>query len=226
MNNDNNGIVNIHGKEYKTVAARVTEAHEGNALKSVETEVLSADPVVVRAKVVIQKDEDILTFTGISAVIPGQAKNIEKENPYEVAETSAVGRALGFAGYGEVHSIASADEMAKAGATRVNGARPAADERLKERMDALAAYEPKGRMLTPEEKEMDDALAEVRAVPQPRTAEEDAGESASPKECGVHNELMFEGVSKTKFDSRGFAKTYWWHKGPEGQMCFGQGYKD
>ena len=38
-------------------------------------------------------------------------KAIEKASPYEVAETSAVGRALGFAGYGIVGGIASADEM-------------------------------------------------------------------------------------------------------------------
>src|SRR6185312_6919284 len=51
------------------------------------------------------------TFTGISAANPSKA--IEKQSPYEVAETSAVGRALGFAGYGAVDSIATADEMVK-----------------------------------------------------------------------------------------------------------------
>jgi hypothetical protein len=35
-------------------------------------------------------------------------------SPYEVAETSAIGRALGFAGYGIVDGIATADEMVKA----------------------------------------------------------------------------------------------------------------
>ena len=40
---------------------------------------------------------------------------MEKTSPYEIAETSAIGRALGFAGYGSVDSIASADEMIKAG---------------------------------------------------------------------------------------------------------------
>ena len=52
-------------------------------------------------------------FTGISAANPNKA--IEKMSPYEVAETSAVGRALGFAGYGLVDDIATADEMVKAG---------------------------------------------------------------------------------------------------------------
>ncbi len=51
------------------------------------------------------------TFTGISAANP--AKTIEKQSPYEVAETSAVGRALGFAGYGVINGIATADEIAK-----------------------------------------------------------------------------------------------------------------
>src|SRR6185503_6384025 len=49
------------------------------------------------------------TYTGISSANP--AKAIEKSNPYEVAETSAVGRALGFANYCLIEGVASADEM-------------------------------------------------------------------------------------------------------------------
>lgn len=110
----NNGIVNIHGKEYMTVARRVELAHEGKTLESVETEVLSHDPVVVKAKITIKGK----TFTGISSVSLESTKVIDKQNPYEVAETSAVGRALGFAGYGLIESIASADEMYKSAAQK------------------------------------------------------------------------------------------------------------
>jgi len=106
----NNGIVTIHGKEYMTVARRVELAHTEDALEGLETDVLSHNPVVVRAKVLVKGK----IFTGISAVNPDSSKLIEKENPYEVAETSAVGRALGFAGYGVIESIASADEMVRA----------------------------------------------------------------------------------------------------------------
>jgi hypothetical protein len=103
----NNGIVNIHGKEYMTVARRVELAHEGQAIDGIETEVLSHDPVVIRATVTIKGKK----YTGISSVSLDTNHSIERANPYEVAETSAVGRALGFAGYGVIESIASADEM-------------------------------------------------------------------------------------------------------------------
>lgn len=100
--------IKIHGKEYITVAERVELAHEEKDFISLETEVLQHTPVVIRATV---KTKEGL-FTGISAANP--AKAIEKQSPYEVAETSAVGRALGFAGYGIVSGIATADEMKKA----------------------------------------------------------------------------------------------------------------
>lgn len=106
----NNGIVTIHGKEYMTVARRVELAHDSKKFEGVETEVLSHDPIVIKAKVMIGGN----VFTGISSVNPNSARTIEKENPYEVAETSAVGRALGFAGFGIIESVASADEMARA----------------------------------------------------------------------------------------------------------------
>jgi hypothetical protein len=101
--------VNIHGKEYITVAERLEMAKSD--LLSVNTEVLYQEPVVIKATITTKKG----TFTGISAANP--SKMIEKASPYEVAETSAVGRALGFAGYGSTESIASADEILKSDPT-------------------------------------------------------------------------------------------------------------
>lgn len=107
-------MVNIHGKQYITVAERVQELHDDKdnfkdgAKIEINTEVLYTSPVVVKATVKTSKG----IFTGISAANP--TKTLEKQSPYEIAETSAVGRALGFAGYGVVEGIATADEMNKA----------------------------------------------------------------------------------------------------------------
>lgn len=100
--------VNIHGKQYITVAERVQALHEdinGRAV-SITTEFIPNGEAIV-CKATVKIGDSI--FQGTSAANPNKA--IEKQSPYEVAETSAVGRALGFAGYGIVEGIASADEM-------------------------------------------------------------------------------------------------------------------
>jgi len=102
-------IVSIRGNDYLTVAGRIELAHQDLEELSITTEVLSSTPVVIKATVVTKKG----TFTGISSVATNTVSNIEKFNPYEVSETSAIGRALGFAGYGIVEGMATADEVHK-----------------------------------------------------------------------------------------------------------------
>jgi len=101
-------MIKIHGKNYITVAERVEALIASGQDYSITTEVISHEPVLVKATVTIGEN----TYTGHSAANPTKA--IEKASPYEVAETSAVGRALGFGGFGIADGIASADEMAKA----------------------------------------------------------------------------------------------------------------
>jgi hypothetical protein len=101
--------IDIKGKAYVTVAERVRLAHESGEKISITTEVLQHVPsVVIKATVITNKG----TFTGTS--FANVAKAIEKTSPYEVAETSAIGRALGFAGFGILEGIATADEVSKA----------------------------------------------------------------------------------------------------------------
>lgn len=100
--------INIKGKEYVQVVERVKEAHIQDPDVSITTEVVEfGDRVSVKATVVFKGK----TFTGHSQAEYG--KGMMGGVALEVAETSAVGRALGFANIGLVDGIASADEMRK-----------------------------------------------------------------------------------------------------------------
>lgn len=103
-----NNIVNIHGKQYMTVAGRVELAHKDLKLLSIRSKIEYQDEneVVVKAIVITPKGE----YTGHASSKKAK-QGIEGQSPLEVAETSAIGRALGFAGYGVIDSIASADEV-------------------------------------------------------------------------------------------------------------------
>ena len=113
--------INIKGREYVPVVERVKEFHrlyEG----SIQTEIVSNTGIVImKATVIIyglksptgevKTIERLLTFTGYSQAEWG--KGMMGGVALEVAETSAIGRALGFANIGLLDGIASADEMRK-----------------------------------------------------------------------------------------------------------------
>ena len=96
--------INIHGKEYVTVSERIQMLHQSDFTEiSLNTEILHDDETSIVMKATIDLDGN--SYTGIAQEIKGST-NINK--------TSAVGRCLGFAGFGAVESIASADEVANA----------------------------------------------------------------------------------------------------------------
>ena len=101
--------INIKGKEYVPVVERVKEAHAQDKELSITTEIIgdSANRVVIKATVTFKGK----TFTGHSQSEYG--KGLMGGVALEVAETSAIGRALGFANIGLLDGIASADEMRK-----------------------------------------------------------------------------------------------------------------
>lgn len=107
------GIVNIHGKEYKTVAKRVSEFREKHDTDfSIVTSLVSIDEKTVVMKAEIYDKEQRLIATGY-AEESRTSSQINKTSALENCETSAIGRALanfGLAG-GE---YASADEVAQA----------------------------------------------------------------------------------------------------------------
>lgn len=104
--------IDIRGKSYVQVKDRVayfveTFPEDG----SITTELLSKPEdklVVMKATVTIGER----VFTGHSQAMTGD-KGVNLTAAMENAETSAVGRALGFAGIGIIESVASADEVDK-----------------------------------------------------------------------------------------------------------------
>lgn len=118
------GIVNIHGKEYATVAFRLQQFRAKYPLGSIITTLVSDGEgvIVMRTDVYINTTPDttLPIATGWAEEVRGSS-NINKTSALENCETSAVGRALGFAGFGSAEQIASADEVTVAIARQKKG---------------------------------------------------------------------------------------------------------
>lgn len=108
------GTVNIHGKEYETVASRVQKfrsdkTYEGYAIL---TEIVYRDSDEVVVKAIIKNADDRTIATGY-AEEKRSASQINKTSAVENGETSAIGRALANLGLAGTE-YASADEVAEA----------------------------------------------------------------------------------------------------------------
>lgn len=97
-------------KQYITVAERVAAVHEsGKAFQVLESSPLQVGERVLWRVVVTVDDKQ---YIGTAEVHLSAPKNTpEGGAQFETAETSAIGRALGFANFGVIDSIASADEI-------------------------------------------------------------------------------------------------------------------
>ena len=129
------GYVNIHGKQYKTVAARVNDFREQYGYSyGLLTEIVYADESVVRMKATISLPDGTVVATGHAEEYRDSSK-INKTSALENAETSAIGRALAAFGLGGTE-FASADEVARA----ING-KPCAPQIDGQVADWLAAID-------------------------------------------------------------------------------------
>jgi hypothetical protein len=116
---NNMKTINIKGKEYVPVVERVKEFHRLYPSGQITTEIISASDmslnnsrVIVKATILFDDGSGhVKHFTGHSQAEWG--KGMMGGVALEVAETSAVGRALGFANIGLLDGIASADEIRK-----------------------------------------------------------------------------------------------------------------
>ena len=107
------GVVNIHGKEYKTVAKRVDEFRKENGTKlAIVTSIvdLNENTVVMKAEILDENRNAIATGF---AEEHRTASQINRTSALENCETSAIGRALANFGLGG-GEYASADEVANA----------------------------------------------------------------------------------------------------------------
>lgn len=119
MDNLQDKAIKIQGKDYILVVDRIRYFNETYLKGSITTELLSKpEDTHIVVKATVKPDfEAVRSFTGHSQAVIGQGM-VNKMAALENAETSAVGRALAMMGIGIIESIASVDEMVKAGADK------------------------------------------------------------------------------------------------------------
>lgn len=108
------GVVLLHGREYKTVALRVHEFRAAHPIAdgwAILTEIVKASDVVVFKATIVSPDGKPVA-TGFAEEKRGN-RGIMSTSALEVCETSAIGRALAAAGLAGTE-YASADEVANA----------------------------------------------------------------------------------------------------------------
>ena len=106
------GVVSIHGKQYKTVALRVHEFRTMNPDWGIHTDVVSVDDQSVVMKAWVTDPDGRVRGCGHGEEWRAASK-INSTSALENAETSAIGRALAAIGLAGTE-YASADEVARA----------------------------------------------------------------------------------------------------------------
>jgi hypothetical protein len=106
------GIVNIHGRDYQTVALRVKNFRDAHKDFRLMTEIVHRDEDCVVMRAIIADPSGAVIATGHAEEYRADGQ-INKTSALENAETSAIGRALAAFGLGGTE-FASADEVARA----------------------------------------------------------------------------------------------------------------
>lgn len=122
----------VKGKAYAEVNQRIKAFRSIHPNGAITTEILSLENGIVTMKATVYDDDRNIIATG-TAQEKESSSFINKTSFIENCETSAVGRALGFCGFGIDTSIASYEEVANA----INNQNKKAESPDKLHIDAL-----------------------------------------------------------------------------------------
>ena len=111
--NESLKATDIKGKGYIEVNQRIKAFRQVYPMGSITTEILSLENGVVMMKATVLDDTGKTLATGL-AYEKESSSFINKTSFIENCETSAIGRALGFCGFGIDSSVASAEEVENA----------------------------------------------------------------------------------------------------------------
>ena len=114
--NETINTTNIKGKEYAEVNQRIKAFRMVYPMGTIKTELVSNENgiCIFKAEVSILDDGEYIVLGTGSAYEKENSSFINKTSYIENCETSAVGRALGMAGFGIDTSVASAEEVQNA----------------------------------------------------------------------------------------------------------------
>lgn len=100
----------IKGKDYVEVNQRIKAFRQVFPLGTITTSIISLENGVVLMQATVQNEEGVTLATGYASE-KENSSFINKTSFIENCETSAIGRALGFCGFGIDSSVASAEEV-------------------------------------------------------------------------------------------------------------------
>lgn len=118
----------IKGKGYIEVNQRIKAFRQVYPTGTISTEILNLDNGVVMMKATVLDDDGKTLATGL-AYEKESSSFINKTSFIENCETSAIGRALGFCGFGIDSSVASAEEVENAILNQGNHGNQGSNER-------------------------------------------------------------------------------------------------
>lgn len=131
--------MNIKGKEYAPVNERIKAFRMVYPEGQIITDIVKDDGDVIVCKATVYSAPLCILASGTAEEVRGSS-NINRTSALENCETSAVGRALGFAGFGIDTSVASYEEVENA-KLRAEGMKLASS---KEKAGLIASANAKG----------------------------------------------------------------------------------